>query len=80
MGVMTGSTGVVVHIDESLDSNNREELLQKIEAINGVLSVDMQEQRPHLMIVDYNSNQTKSLDVLSGVNNSGVHAQLVGWV
>lgn len=77
---MMDSTGVVVHIDESLSSDNRDELLQKIEAIDGVLSADVQDQRPHLMIVDYNPNQTKSLDVLSGVQSSGVHAQLVGWV
>ena len=77
---MKGSTGVVVHIDESLNSNNREELLHKIEAIDGVLSADVQDQRPHLMIVDYNPHQTKSVDVLNGVQNSGVHAQLVGWV
>jgi len=77
---MKGSTGVVVHIDESLNSDNRGELLQKIEAIDGVLSADVQDQRPHLMIVDYNPQQTKSMEVLSGVQNSGVHAQLVGWV
>lgn len=77
---MKGSTGVVVHIDESLNSENREELLQKIEAIDGVLSADLKDQRPHLMIVGYNPLQTKSLEVLSGVKNSGVHAQLVGWI
>ena len=77
---MMDSTGVVVHIDESLSSDSRDELLQKIEAIDGVLSADLQDQRPHLMIVDYNPDQTKSLDVLSGVQNSGLHAQLVGWV
>ncbi len=77
---MKGSTGVIVHIDESLDSGNREQLLQKIVALDGVLSADLQDKRPHLMIVDYNPKQTKSLDVLSGVQDSGVHAQLVGWV
>lgn len=77
---MMDSTGVVVHIDESLSRDNRDELLQKIEAIDGVLSADLQDQRPHLMIVDYNPDQTKSLDVLNGVQSSGVHAQLVGWV
>ena len=77
---MKGSTGVIVHIDENLDSGNREQLLQKIEGLDGVLSADLQDKRPHLMIVDYNPKQTKSLDVLSGVQDSGVHAQLVGWV
>ncbi len=74
------NTGVVVHINEELDRDLQETLSQKIGSLNGVYSADVQEKHPHLMIVDYDPNQTKSLDVLSGVNNSGVHAQLVGWV
>ncbi len=77
---MKDSVSVVVHINEYMDSSYLEKLLLKIEAIEGVNSVKVKEERPHLMIVDYDSDQTKSLDVLSGVNNSGVHAQLVGWV
>jgi hypothetical protein len=77
---MKSSMGVIVHIDENLASNNRKELLQKIEDIEGVLSAEVKDQRPHLMIVDYNPDQTKSMEVLSGVHNSGVNAQLVGWV
>ena len=77
---MKNATGVIVHIDENLDNENRDELLQKIKSIDGVLSADVQDQRPHLMIVDYNPKQTKSMDVLSGVQSSGVHAQLVGWI
>ncbi len=74
------NTGVVVHINEELDSDHQETLSQKVGSLNGVYSADVQEKHPHLMIVDYDPNQTKSFDVLSGVNNSGVHAQLVGWV
>jgi len=74
------NTGVVVHINEDLDSDHQETLSQKVGSLNGVYSADVQEKHPHLMIVDYDSNQTKSMDVLSGVNSSGVHAQLVGWV
>jgi len=77
---MKDSVGVVVHINENLDGDNRQELSQKVVSLEGVLSADVQEQCPHLMIVDYDPNQTKSVDVLGGVKNSGVHAQLVGWV
>ena len=77
---MSVSVGVVVHINEYLDSDYLENLLLKIGSIEGVNYAKIQEERPHLMIVDYDSNQTKSSDVLNGVNSSGVHAQLVGWV
>ncbi len=78
--MMDASAGVVVHIDEDLDRDNLDKLSQTVGSLNGVYSADVQERHPHLMIVDYDPNQTKSLDVLCGVNNSGVHAQLVGWV
>lgn len=74
------NTGVVVHINEELDNDHQETLSRKVGSLNGVYSADVQKKHPHLMIVDYDPNQTKSLDVLSGVNNSGVHAQLVGWI
>jgi len=77
---MKGSTGVVVHINEDLNSDNRKALSQKVGKLEGVFSADVQEKHPHLMIVDYDPKQTKSLDVLSSVTNSGVHAQLVGWI
>jgi len=74
------SAGVVVHINEELNQVNREELSQKVGELDGVLSTNLEEQRPHLMIVDYDPSLTRSQDVLSEVNNAGVHAQLVGWV
>ncbi len=74
------NTEVVVHINEELSKESRDSLSQKVCKLNGVVSADVADQRPHLMIVGYNSETTQSLQVLDGVNNNGVHAQLVGWL
>lgn len=77
---MKDSTDVVVHINESLDSERRLKLAKKINALKGVVSAKLAEKRPHLMIVGFDPSRTKSLEVLSGVKQTGVHAQLIGWL
>lgn len=77
---MTNGTDVVIHINETLDSKNRERLSNNVCHIDGVISAGLKDKRPHLMIVSYNPVETKSIDVLAGVRNSGMHAQLVGWL
>jgi len=74
------NTEVVVHINEELKKAQRDELSQQVCKLDGVVSAELPDQQPHLMIVGYNPETTKSLQVLNGVKNSGVHAQLVGWL
>ena len=74
------NTEVVVHINEELNREHRDILSQKVCKLAGVVSAKLPDQQPHLMIVGYNSETTKSLQVLDGVKNSGVNAQLVGWL
>lgn len=77
---MKDSTDVVVHINEELDRENRDSLTKKISKLEGVVSADLADKRPHLMIVGYDPGKTRSLEVLTGVKETGVHAQLIGWL
>ncbi|MEE9327903.1 MAG: hypothetical protein V3U71_11490 [Cocleimonas sp.] len=74
------NTEVVIHINEELDSGNQRSLSDEVSHLQGVETANLANKCPHLMIVAYNSAQTKSLNVLNGVRNTGVHAQLVGWL
>jgi len=77
---MKNSTDIVVHINENLDEENRQSLTQQTNDLDGVLSASLTDSRPHLMIVGFDPDKTKSMNVLSGVQNTGVHAQLIGWL
>ncbi len=77
---MRSSTDIVIHINEKLDNDHRERFSSEVCQVSGVLSANLPDNRPHLMIVAYNPVETKSVDVLSGVRDKGVHAQLVGWL
>ncbi len=77
---MKDSTDIVIHINEKMDDHYRERFSSDVSQCEGVISVNLQDNRPHLMIVAYDPVETGSLDVLSNVRNQGVHAQLVGWL
>jgi len=77
---MKGSTDIVIHINETLDNNQRSTFSKKVKNIDGVKSASLQDARPHLMLVAYNPGKTKALHVLEGVNKTGVNAQIVGWL
>jgi len=74
------NTKVLVHINEELNRAHRENLSQKVCKLVGVKSADLIDHCPHLMIVGYNPGKTKSLQVLNGVKNNGIHAQLISWL
>ena len=71
---------ILVHIDEELKKNNRDDLSKNVTGLNGVESVDIKDQLPHLMIVAYNDSKVKALELLNGVRHHGVNAQIAGWL
>jgi len=77
---MKDETDVVIHINEELDTEHRQKLSSDVSHFDGVISADLKEKRPHLMIVAFNPLETQTLKVLAGVRDSGMHAQLVGWL
>lgn len=77
---MNQSSDIVIHVNEELDSQHIVTLSDKVQKITGVESAFFKKRRPHLMIVAYNSTKTKAQNVLQGVRDTGMHAQLVGWL
>ena len=75
-----GITEVLVHINEELNKQHRENLSEQVNNLNGVFTVVMIHHKPHLMRVSYDPQAINHLQVLEGVKNKGVHAQLAGWL
>jgi Holliday junction resolvasome RuvABC endonuclease subunit len=69
---------VTLHIDENLDGQNRTSIEDRLRSINGVVSVHNPDERPHLVVVEYNPAETNSQAVLKCVTAEGVHAELIG--
>ena len=71
-------TDVTLHIDETLEAAELDKLESRLREQDGVISVGRQQNRPHLMVVEYNPKRASGTDILSTVTNGGLHAEIVG--
>ena len=69
---------ITLHIDENTSHNDRESLRDSLLAMNGVMAADYHDEKPHLMIVEYDPDVVNSSDFLKAVSNHGLHSELVG--
>jgi hypothetical protein len=69
---------VVIHVNETLDSEARRDIEDQMRAIDGVIAPRFNDRRPHLMIVAYNPDHTRTGDLLNEVRRQGHHAQHCG--
>lgn len=68
---------IMVHIDEYLDENRREQLKAAVEELDGIITIEFCISRFQLMFVAYDSKLAPSNAVLDQVLRQGVHAEIV---
>lgn len=71
-------TDVLVHIDETLEEQDLDNVENRLRDEDGVISVHHESKHPHLMLVEYNPDRTSSRGILQTVTRQGLHAELVG--
>ena len=69
---------VTLHVDETLDTAGLADLDTAIRNLDGVVSVHVNPDRPHLFILEYNPTKVSSQQLLDNVKQRGLHAELVG--
>ena len=69
---------VTLHIDENVTHDDRENLRDQILQMNGVMSADHHDERPHLIIIEYNPDITGSYQFLEIAKQNDLHAELIG--
>jgi hypothetical protein len=77
---MTVSNNIIIHVNEKMNSQRRATFSNDVQQLAGVVSVEIQDNKPHLLIVGFNHSKTKALDILSGIRKSGSQAQLISWL
>jgi len=73
-------TDIMLHIDEKLDLESQSALETHMREQQGVIGLGYHSKRPHLMIVEYNPDQTSDMNLLHTVTEQGLHAELVGFL
>jgi hypothetical protein len=74
----TKMADVTLHLDENLSHDQREALRDAILAHAGVMAASSSDEKPHLMIVEYNPDLVNSSDLLDIAKGKGIHAELLG--
>jgi hypothetical protein len=69
---------VTIHIDETVDESRRPKLVDKVRQQDGVVSVGYHDEKPHLMIIEYNPEKINSTTLLQTIKDEGLHAELIG--
>ena len=69
---------VLIHIDDALSVEERQGVEDRLRELDGVVSVKMPDDRPHLTLVEYVNAKIDSRALLAAVTGAGVRAELVG--
>jgi hypothetical protein len=69
---------VTLHIDEDTSHEERENLRDRLLGKDGVFSASCHDERPHLMLVEYNPDIINSMEFVTEASNSGLHVELIG--
>ena len=69
---------VTIHVDETIDHDRRMQIADTVRARKGVMGVAHHDEKPHLMIVEYDPAAVTAHALLQVVRDQGVHAELVG--
>lgn len=72
------TTDFIVHIDETLNQPALELVENEIRQSKGVVSAGHRSDKPHLVQVVYDSDETRMAEIVGDVRQHGLHAQAVG--
>ncbi|MFK8027602.1 MAG: ATP-binding protein [Gammaproteobacteria bacterium] len=74
----TKMVDVLIHIDPETNHEEREFLRDLLLKHNGVDAASYHDDKPHLMIVEYDPDEVSSKQLLDVVTKHNIHAELIG--
>lgn len=69
---------VTIHIDKDTDEASRQKIDAALRTLKGVVSVHMPTNELHLVVVEYNPDETTSTHLLTTVKELAGHAEMIG--
>ena len=69
---------VTLHIDENTTHDQREEFRDVLLALDGVMAAACHDEKPHLMVIEYDPEIINSIEFVNAAKRSGFHAELIG--
>ena len=70
---------VTLHIDEDTSHKERENFRDTLLAMNGVMAAAYHDEKPHLMLIEYDPDAINSIEFVNAAKKGGLHAELIGF-
>ena len=70
---------VTLHIDEDTSHDERENFRDTLLAMDGVLAASYHDEKPHLMLIEYNPDAVNSIEFVKAAKKHDLHAELIGF-
>ena len=70
---------VTLHIDENTSHEEREKFRDGLLAMEGIIAAAYHDERPHLMLIEYNPDVINSIEFVNAAKKAGLHAELIGF-
>jgi len=70
---------VTLHIDEGTSHDERENFRDTLLAMGGVLAASYHDEKPHLMLIEYNPDAINSIEFVNAAKKHDLHAELIGF-
>jgi hypothetical protein len=69
---------VTLHIDEGTSHGEREKIRDALLAMDGVMAAAYHDEKPHLLLIEYNPDAINSIEFMNAAKDQGLHAELIG--
>lgn len=70
---------VTLHIDENTSHDERESFRDALLAKEGVMAAAYHDEKPHLMLLEYNPETINSIEFVNTAKQHGLHVELIGF-
>lgn len=71
---------VVIHVNQTLDAPARRDLENRMREVEGVIAPRFSDNRTHLMVIAYDADRARMLDLVEAVEDQGYNAQSCGGI
>jgi hypothetical protein len=69
---------VTLHIDEDTTHDQRENFRDGLLKTAGVIAASCHDERPHLILIEYDADVINSMEFVKEARRKGLHAELIG--
>jgi len=69
---------VTLHIDENTSHDEREKFRDVLLSMDGVMAAAFHDEKPHLMLIEYNPDVINSIEFVDAAKKQSLHAELIG--